>query len=304
MERRARERSFNEWPGRTPPRINQEDRDAHLGPYLPLWVKSARKILIDTAKQFRSVIYVADLGALVEAKTGRPGPGYWNWMRETLRVVSEQCNSQSEPVLSALCVNDDRTVSAGFSDWASAARGESEAVEAFAARERLACYRYYGEMPHEATLGTEVTRDDIVGRVVTFGDQLLAERRKRQRAAEAAHLRAAERRRYAEASQRRRDEVRRHIEAAKRYERVMAGSFVEVYFDGDPEDAHSFVIGHDHLVSAPNSAELVSVESPLGAALIDACTGETRTIKAPRGGMLSVTVVVRSRAIRIAFEFG
>lgn len=70
---------------------------------------------------------------------------------------------------------------------------------------------------------------------------------------------------------------------------VQVGSIVTVTFDGDPADSTTFLVG------APEQYALVgmdvcSPESPLGAAVLGAATGETRTYELPNGKECSVTV--------------
>ena len=70
---------------------------------------------------------------------------------------------------------------------------------------------------------------------------------------------------------------------------ALPGSVVKVYYDGDESDTETFLIATRE--EGSGEIEIYSPSSPLGAALIDAKVGETRTYTVPSGASLSVTLV-------------
>ena len=69
------------------------------------------------------------------------------------------------------------------------------------------------------------------------------------------------------------------------------GSVVHVYYDGDEDDRETFLIGTRAASTDNADLETYSENSPLGAAVVGASEGETRTYTAPNGREISVTVV-------------
>ncbi|MDY6049758.1 MAG: transcription elongation factor GreA [Corynebacterium sp.] len=79
--------------------------------------------------------------------------------------------------------------------------------------------------------------------------------------------------------------------SALREGEAQAGSVLHVYYNGDENDRETFLIGTRATASENPDLETYSEESPLGAALIGAQEGETRTYTAPNGTEISVTLV-------------
>jgi transcription elongation factor GreA len=70
-----------------------------------------------------------------------------------------------------------------------------------------------------------------------------------------------------------------------------AGAVVTVMFDGDtPEDAEKYLLGHPE-ETPPAGASIMTLNSPLGAALVGATEGEWVEYKAPNGNTLRVQVL-------------
>ncbi|MHA2788543.1 transcription elongation factor GreA [Corynebacterium sp. S7] len=69
------------------------------------------------------------------------------------------------------------------------------------------------------------------------------------------------------------------------------GSVVHVYYDGDENDKETFLIGTRAAATGNKDLETYSEQSPLGAAVIGASEGETRSYTAPNGREISVTIV-------------
>ncbi|WP_048759762.1 transcription elongation factor GreA [Corynebacterium vitaeruminis] len=72
---------------------------------------------------------------------------------------------------------------------------------------------------------------------------------------------------------------------------ALVGTVVHVYYDGDEDDAETFLIGTRGADSSNPNLETYSTDSPLGKALVGAKEGETRTYTSPSGDEVSVTVV-------------
>ncbi|EGD56427.1 transcription elongation factor GreA [Gordonia neofelifaecis] len=78
-------------------------------------------------------------------------------------------------------------------------------------------------------------------------------------------------------------------EAPKQSGVALPGSVVTVYYDGDESDKETFLIATRE--EGSGDIEIYSPSSPLGAALIDAKVGESRTYTVPSGAEISVTLV-------------
>ncbi|WCZ32197.1 transcription elongation factor GreA [Corynebacterium massiliense] len=68
------------------------------------------------------------------------------------------------------------------------------------------------------------------------------------------------------------------------------GSVVHVYYNDDKDDKETFLIGTRAAASDNKDLETYSEQSPLGAAILGAQEGETRTYSAPSGKTISVTI--------------
>ncbi|MFT3663298.1 MAG: transcription elongation factor GreA [Gordonia sp. (in: high G+C Gram-positive bacteria)] len=71
---------------------------------------------------------------------------------------------------------------------------------------------------------------------------------------------------------------------------ALPGSVVTVYFDDDESDTETFLIATRE-ESVATDLEVYSPSSPLGAAVIDAKVGESRSYLVPSGAEVTVTVV-------------
>ncbi len=69
------------------------------------------------------------------------------------------------------------------------------------------------------------------------------------------------------------------------------GSVVHVYYDGDENDRETFLIGTRAASTDNKDLETYSENSPLGAAVVGAAEGETRSYTAPNGREISVTII-------------
>ena len=80
-------------------------------------------------------------------------------------------------------------------------------------------------------------------------------------------------------------------EAPKQSGVALPGSVVKVYYDGDESDTETFLIATRQESVNNDKLEVYSPNSPLGAALLNAKVGETRTYTVPSGNTVSVTLV-------------
>ena len=80
-------------------------------------------------------------------------------------------------------------------------------------------------------------------------------------------------------------------EAPKQAGVALPGSVVKVYYDGDESDTETFLIATRQEVVGDGKLEVYSPNSPLGAALLNAKVGETRTYTVPSGNTVKVTLV-------------
>lgn len=72
---------------------------------------------------------------------------------------------------------------------------------------------------------------------------------------------------------------------------ALPGSVVTVYYEEDKDDTETFLIGTRQEGITDGKLEVYSPNSPLGAALLDAKVGETRTYTVPSGSTVKVTLV-------------
>ena len=72
---------------------------------------------------------------------------------------------------------------------------------------------------------------------------------------------------------------------------ALPGSVVTVYYEGDKTDTETFLIATRQEVFGDGKLEVYSPNSPLGAALLNAQVGDTRTYTVPSGSTVKVTLV-------------
>jgi len=80
-------------------------------------------------------------------------------------------------------------------------------------------------------------------------------------------------------------------EAPKQSGVALPGSVVKVYYDGDESDCETFLIATRQEIISDGKLEVYSPNSPLGAALLHAKVGETRSYNVPSGKNVKVTLV-------------
>ena len=72
---------------------------------------------------------------------------------------------------------------------------------------------------------------------------------------------------------------------------ALPGSVVQVFYDGDESDGETFLIATRQEGVVHDKLEVYSPASPLGAALLNAKVGETRSYTVPSGNTVNVTLV-------------
>ncbi|HEX5542117.1 MAG TPA: transcription elongation factor GreA [Micromonospora sp.] len=80
------------------------------------------------------------------------------------------------------------------------------------------------------------------------------------------------------------------VGAAPTSDGVAPGTVVTIYFDDDPEDTDTFLLGSREIASTTDLT-VYSPESALGQAILGATSGQTVTYTAPSGADIKVTVV-------------
>ncbi|CAL8979075.1 Transcription elongation factor GreA [Propionicimonas sp. T2.31MG-18] len=74
---------------------------------------------------------------------------------------------------------------------------------------------------------------------------------------------------------------------------VTPGASVTIYYDDDPDDTDTFLLGSRELVGLDDSVdvEVFSPQSPLGAAILGRRVGDTVSYTAPTGKPIEVTIL-------------
>lgn len=111
-----------------------------------LWVSAARERLISTSRVYHAVTTYKELAEEIQVDTGvRTRMLLMNWIGAVLGLVADDCARRGEPLLSALCVNQEGSVGPGYAPSIASLRGLAPAdADDHAAHERLACYRHFG----------------------------------------------------------------------------------------------------------------------------------------------------------------
>jgi len=76
-------------------------------------------------------------------------------------------------------------------------------------------------------------------------------------------------------------------------EGVRPGMTVTLYYDGDPDDTDTFLLGSREMLAIdhPGDLEIYSPQSPLGGAIVGAKAGDTVSYLTPTGKTVEVTIV-------------
>ena len=80
-------------------------------------------------------------------------------------------------------------------------------------------------------------------------------------------------------------------EAPKESGVAQVGSVLHVYYDDDEDDKETFLLGTRGLESSNPDLETYSTDAPLGAAIVGAKNGESRTYQTPNGNDVKVTLI-------------
>ncbi len=143
------------------------------------WAEAARPVLIEAAQRYHSVVTYKELAAQVQERTRiRTSQRMQHWIGDVLKRVAHECTSRDEPNFASLCVNAQGSVGAGYGAAGDAkAATEPTDVDDDAARERLACYRFF-----------EATGLPTDGGVASLTPQMSATRSRNRKAALAARV--------------------------------------------------------------------------------------------------------------------
>jgi len=110
------------------------------------WAEQARARLVETARVYHAVITYKELAEEVQERSGiRTRMLMMNWIGGVLGKVADECQRRGEPILTSLCVHQEGTVGDGYAIAVRSVYGITpDDLDEHAARERLACYRYFG----------------------------------------------------------------------------------------------------------------------------------------------------------------
>jgi len=120
------------------------------------WAAAARAVLIEAAQSYRTVVTHKELAAAVQERTGiHTDRRVHYWIDDLLATVGRQNASSDEPLLPSLCVNRESSVGAAYGALVADLTGEAPAdPDDHAARERLACHRFFEAADLPADGGT------------------------------------------------------------------------------------------------------------------------------------------------------
>ena len=114
------------------------------------WALAARERLLEVATEYHATISYKELADFVQERSlVRTQQLHMHWIGDVLTRVSLACIENGEPLLSSLCVDSRGRVGAGYTVVVEDHRREALAhPDEHAAKERLACYRFFGaELP-------------------------------------------------------------------------------------------------------------------------------------------------------------
>jgi hypothetical protein len=109
------------------------------------WVSAARPVLLESARSYRSVVSHKELAEAVQEHSGiHTQQRVHYWIEDVLATVGRESAARGEPLLSAHCVNREGSVGRAYAALVLELTGEEPAdPDDHAARERLACHRYF-----------------------------------------------------------------------------------------------------------------------------------------------------------------
>ncbi|MBW9205322.1 hypothetical protein KV097_05140 [Mumia sp. zg.B17] len=113
---------------------------------LHFWVKSAREVLVEKAREYGGDVTDQDLAAEVQRRTGVKAQGQSaTWIGDVLAEVAADAHERGEPAITSLCVRADGTVADGYREAVARVTGSPVAdPDRHAAAQRFACYQRYG----------------------------------------------------------------------------------------------------------------------------------------------------------------
>ena len=111
------------------------------------WIPLAREVLLKTAGKYHALISYGELAAELQSQSGIHTKQLVHyWIGDVLGSVARDCHAKDEPLLSALCVQQNGLVGAGYKVVWADTYGEPipEDLDQSAADERLKCYQFFG----------------------------------------------------------------------------------------------------------------------------------------------------------------
>src|SRR5436305_12280281 len=112
-----------------------------------VWVPLAREALVRTAHEYHRLIKYGELAEEIQQRSGiRTKQLVHYCIGDILGQVATDCHERQEPLLSALCVQQNGSIGDGYAVALAATYGGSppDDLDMSAAEERLACYRFFG----------------------------------------------------------------------------------------------------------------------------------------------------------------
>jgi hypothetical protein len=144
----------------------QETSDVGAEASREAWAAAAREALLEAARRYRATVTAKELAIEAQRRSGiRTKQQMHYWLGEVLGRVALGSAEREEPLLVALCVDEEGRVGDGYAVAVRAAYGERpEHPNAHAAKERLECYRFFDAVGLPADGGTVESPKPVVVR--------------------------------------------------------------------------------------------------------------------------------------------
>ena len=102
-------------------------------------------MLLEAAGRYRATVTYKMLATAVQEASGITTTQLMHqWIGDVLGLVTDECQSRGEPLLSSLCISAQGSVGQGYAEAVEHARGSRpDDPDDHAANERLSCYRHW-----------------------------------------------------------------------------------------------------------------------------------------------------------------